>query len=68
MKPQEVETIKYDFKRVLKPLCNIILVPTSSRLFGKFISAHKRPYFNYVSMILPIFDQLSSNLVYNFVI
>ena len=40
MKPQEVETIKYDFKRVLKPLCNIILVPTSSRLFEKFISAH----------------------------
>ena len=31
---------KEDFKRNLKLLCNIILVPTSSRLFGKFISAH----------------------------
>ena len=31
MKPQEVETIKYDFKRVLKSLCNIILYRAVAR-------------------------------------
>ena len=38
VKPQEVETIKYDFKTVLKPLCNIIL--SSADIIKTFRKVH----------------------------